>query len=113
MANADISTLEKLRAQVGKEAVVTGWVLVSQERIRFDGAVTLAPALTLTLDTPALLLAPDARVQLSSSLLQWGNTRAPVSSQFDVRPLPLPDAGNGTMQLQRLTLPTESRCTGN
>ena len=33
MANADISTLEKLRAQVGKEAVVTDWVLVSQERI--------------------------------------------------------------------------------
>ena len=33
MPNADISTLEKLRAQVGKEAVVTGWVLVSQERI--------------------------------------------------------------------------------
>lgn len=33
MPNADISTLEKLRAQVGKEAVVTEWVLVSQERI--------------------------------------------------------------------------------
>ena len=33
MANADISTLEKLRAQVGKEAVVTEWVLVSQKRI--------------------------------------------------------------------------------
>ncbi len=33
MANADISTLEKLCAQVGKEAVVTDWVLVSQERI--------------------------------------------------------------------------------
>ena len=33
MVNADISTLEKLRAQVGKEAVVTEWVLVSQERI--------------------------------------------------------------------------------
>ena len=33
MANADISTLEKLRAQVGQEAVVTEWVLMSQERI--------------------------------------------------------------------------------
>ena len=33
MANADISTLEKLRAQLGQEAVVTEWVLVSQERI--------------------------------------------------------------------------------
>ena len=33
MPNADISTLEKLRAQVGKETVVTEWVLVSQERI--------------------------------------------------------------------------------
>ena len=33
MANADISRLEKLCAQVGKEAVVTDWVLVSQERI--------------------------------------------------------------------------------
>lgn len=33
MANADISTLDKLRAQVGKEVVVTEWVLVSQERI--------------------------------------------------------------------------------
>ena len=32
-SNADISTLEKLRGQVGKEAVVTEWVLVSQERI--------------------------------------------------------------------------------
>jgi acyl dehydratase len=33
MANADISTLEKLRAQLGQEAVVTDWVVVSQERI--------------------------------------------------------------------------------
>ena len=33
MPNADISTLEKLRAQVGQETVVTEWVLVSQERI--------------------------------------------------------------------------------
>ncbi len=33
MPNADISTLEKLRAQVGKEAVVSDWVEVSQERI--------------------------------------------------------------------------------
>jgi acyl dehydratase len=33
MANADISTLEKLRAQLGKEAVVTDWVVVSQDRI--------------------------------------------------------------------------------
>ena len=33
MPNADISTLEKLRAQVGKETVVTEWVQVSQERI--------------------------------------------------------------------------------
>lgn len=33
MPSADISTLEKLRAQVGKEVVVTEWVLVSQERI--------------------------------------------------------------------------------
>ena len=33
MANVDISTLEKLRAQLGQEAVVTEWVLVSQERI--------------------------------------------------------------------------------
>lgn len=33
MPNADISTLEKLRAQVDKEVVVTEWVLVSQERI--------------------------------------------------------------------------------
>ena len=33
MPNADISTLEKLRAQVGKETVVTQWVVVSQERI--------------------------------------------------------------------------------
>ncbi len=32
-SNADISTLEKLRGQVGKEAVVTEWVLLSQERI--------------------------------------------------------------------------------
>ena len=32
-SSADISTLEKLRGQVGKEAVVTEWVLVSQERI--------------------------------------------------------------------------------
>ena len=32
-SNADINTLEKLRSQVGKEAVVTEWVLVSQERI--------------------------------------------------------------------------------
>ena len=33
MASADISTLEKLRAQVGKETVVTAWVLITQERI--------------------------------------------------------------------------------
>ncbi len=33
MSNADISTLEKLRGQVGKESIVTEWVLVSQERI--------------------------------------------------------------------------------
>ena len=33
MPSADISTLEKLRAQVGKETVVTDWVLVSQQRI--------------------------------------------------------------------------------
>ena len=33
MPSADFSTLEKLRAQVGKEAVITEWVLVSQERI--------------------------------------------------------------------------------
>lgn len=33
MANADISTLEKLRAQLGKEAVVTNWVDMSQKRI--------------------------------------------------------------------------------
>ena len=33
MATADISTLEKLRAQVGLEAVVTDWVVVTQERI--------------------------------------------------------------------------------
>ena len=32
-SNADISTLEKLRGQVGKETIVTEWVLVSQERI--------------------------------------------------------------------------------
>ena len=33
MPNADISTLEKLRAQLGRESVITEWVLVSQERI--------------------------------------------------------------------------------
>ena len=33
MPSADISTLEKLRGQLGKEAVVTEWVLVSQKRI--------------------------------------------------------------------------------
>lgn len=33
MPRADISTLERLRAQVGREVVVTDWVLVSQERI--------------------------------------------------------------------------------
>ena len=33
MPSADISTLEKLRSQVGKETVVTDWVLVSQQRI--------------------------------------------------------------------------------
>ncbi len=33
MPNADISTLEKLRGQVGLETVVTEWVLMSQERI--------------------------------------------------------------------------------
>jgi acyl dehydratase len=33
MPSADFSTLEKLRAQLGKETVVTEWVLVSQERI--------------------------------------------------------------------------------
>ncbi len=33
MASADLSTLEKLRAQVGHETVVTEWVDVSQERI--------------------------------------------------------------------------------
>ena len=33
MPSADFSTLEKLRAQTGKECVVTDWVTVSQERI--------------------------------------------------------------------------------
>ena len=33
MSAADISTLEKLRAQVGQEAVVTQWVDVTQQRI--------------------------------------------------------------------------------
>ena len=33
MPSADFSTLEKLRAQVGTEAVVTEWVDVTQERI--------------------------------------------------------------------------------
>lgn len=33
MPSADFSTLEKLRAQVGKECVITEWVDVSQERI--------------------------------------------------------------------------------
>ncbi len=33
MPNADISTLAKLRAQVGLETVVTEWVDMSQERI--------------------------------------------------------------------------------
>ena len=33
MPSADFSTLDKLRAQVGKECVVTEWVLVSQQRI--------------------------------------------------------------------------------
>ncbi len=33
MHRADISTLENLRAQVGKEVVITEWVLVSQQRI--------------------------------------------------------------------------------
>lgn len=33
MPSADCSTLEKLRAQTGKECVVTDWVTVSQERI--------------------------------------------------------------------------------
>jgi acyl dehydratase len=33
MALADISTLEKFRAQVGKEVVITEWVEMSQERI--------------------------------------------------------------------------------
>ena len=33
MASADISTLDKLRAQLGREAVVTDWVAVTQERI--------------------------------------------------------------------------------
>ncbi|MDB5848755.1 MAG: MaoC family dehydratase [Rhodoferax sp.] len=33
MPSADLSTLEKLRAQLGQEAVVTEWVEVSQERI--------------------------------------------------------------------------------
>ncbi len=33
MYSADISTLEKLRAQVGREAVVTQWVDVTQQRI--------------------------------------------------------------------------------
>ena len=33
MPSADLSTLEKLRAQVGLEAVVTEWVDVTQERI--------------------------------------------------------------------------------
>lgn len=33
MPSADFSTLEKLRAQVGKECVVTEWVDVTQERI--------------------------------------------------------------------------------
>jgi acyl dehydratase len=32
-ANADISTLERLRAQLGKEVVVTRWVTLSQQRI--------------------------------------------------------------------------------
>ena len=33
MASADISTLDKLRAQLGRETVVTDWVAVTQERI--------------------------------------------------------------------------------
>ena len=40
MPSADISTLEKLRAQVGKETVVTKWVLVSQERINLFAEAT-------------------------------------------------------------------------
>ena len=40
MPSADISTLEKLRAQVGKETVVTEWVLVSQERINLFAEAT-------------------------------------------------------------------------
>jgi acyl dehydratase len=33
MPSTDFSTLEKLRAQIGKECVVTEWVQISQERI--------------------------------------------------------------------------------
>ena len=33
MPSADMSSLEKLRSQVGKECVITDWVPVSQERI--------------------------------------------------------------------------------
>ena len=40
MANADISTLEKLRAQAGKEAVVTEWVEMTQERINLFAEAT-------------------------------------------------------------------------
>ena len=40
MPSADISTLEKLRAQVGKETVVSEWVLVSQERINLFAEAT-------------------------------------------------------------------------
>ena len=40
MPSADISTLEKLRAQVGKEAVITDWVPIAQERIDLFAAAT-------------------------------------------------------------------------
>ena len=40
MANADISTLEKVRAQVGKEAVITDWVEMTQERINLFAQAT-------------------------------------------------------------------------
>ena len=74
--------------------------LVSQERIRFEDGVVLAPALTLAIDTPALALAPGASVQLSSAVLQWANTRGPVASQNESRPPPLPEGGSGQLLLQ-------------
>ena len=66
--------------------------LISLDRLELAGTLNLAPTRLLKLDTPQLLLAPDARVKLQAANVSLGNSGAASAG--------IAQTGNGLLTVQ-------------